>query len=92
MRQTTVVCAKEMSWEEEDGYRVCCWCACVYQTPSAPVFDYSSLPVNTLKLAQIDENYMLPVQAEFVPYPAILYTVMGQLRFHAFLRHCNSLF
>jgi len=42
--------------------------------PSAHIFDYSSVPVNTLKLAQFDENYMLPTQPGFVPYPGILYS------------------
>jgi len=60
--------------------------------PSSPIIYYSSLPVNIPKLARFDENYLLPTQAGFVPYPGILYTVMGQGMFFASLRHYSSLF
>jgi len=60
--------------------------------PSTPIIYYSSVPVNIPKLAQFGENYLLPTQAGFVPYPGILYAVMEQGRFQAFLRHYSSLF
>jgi hypothetical protein len=60
--------------------------------PGALIIYYSSIPVNTPKLAQFDEHDMFPTQAGFVPYPGILYTVLEQGKFHAFLRRNNSLF
>ena len=59
---------------------------------STPIIYYSSVPVNIPKLVQFGENYLLPTQAGFVPYPGILYTVMEQERFQAFFIYYSSLF